>query len=705
MKKIYLLFLLFSIAGFSQKKEGQVRIDSLLVEMNKLKADSLKVKSLLQIAESYISVNPKKSYQYANAAIELSKSLKWFKGISKSYYTLGAIYSNDSQFKKSIENNDISLKYTKNPLQILNALHSNSINYYKMNQYQKAIEILNNCIKLSKENNLKRVEINSYMTLGNIYSHLKSNQKAIEYYKTSNKIAESIKDNYTVYLTHLNIGYAYKESKKFDLAINSYKKAILNCKENKNYLDLSDAYGHLGSCCIAAKKYQEAIQNFKKALAINLQENDFFNAPICYSGIAEANFGLNNYNDARKNLNIAIESNTKSQNHEYLEEDYALLGKINLKEGTENRERKNSKNLFLEAEKNFYNAITNNKKTNDLEKTSENYFLLAKAQNLLNKDTQAVLSLKQVIIYKDSISNTNNKETIKNLEDKREIELRDKELKINKLSLEANQKQKWFYILGIGFLTILGGLLFYQNHKRKQINSKLETLNQNLDQANKTKTRFFSILNHDLRSPVANLIHFLHLQQDNPELLDEETKTRMQSKTITGAENLLSSMEDILLWSKGQMENFKPQPKNVSVNQLFEDTKKVFSGYLKIKFEYQNPDNLEIFTDENYLKTIIRNLTSNAINVIVYPSAVDGQNPAIIWKAYSENGKTFLSITDNGSGSSQEKFKALYDDTEVVGIKSGLGLHLIRDLAKAIDCEISVESEIGFGTTFILKMK
>jgi signal transduction histidine kinase len=49
-----------------------------------------------------------------------------------------------------------------------------------------------------------------------------------------------------------------------------------------------------------------------------------------------------------------------------------------------------------------------------------------------------------------------------------------------------------------------------------------------------------------------------------------------------------------------------------------------------------------------------------------------------------------------------ENFKALFDDTEVVGIKSGLGLHLIRDLAKAIDCEIVVESKLGEGTTFTL---
>ncbi len=81
---------------------------------------------------------------------------------------------------------------------------------------------------------------------------------------------------------------------------------------------------------------------------------------------------------------------------------------------------------------------------------------------------------------------------------------------------------------------------------------------------------------------------------------------------------------------------------------------------------------------------------------------VDTKDPLIVWNAKKENGKSQLSITDNGPGGSVEKFKALYDDTEVVGIKTGLGLHLIRDLAKAIHCEIEIIIEERKGTTIIL---
>ena len=201
-----------------------------------------------------------------------------------------------------------------------------------------------------------------------------------------------------------------------------------------------------------------------------------------------------------------------------------------------------------------------------------------------------------------------------------------------------------------------------------------------------------------MRSPVYNFIHFMQLQKESPELLDATTKKIIETKTINSAENLLASMEDLLLWSKGQMDNFKPQPKVIEINSLFEDTKKHFESEEKVIIEFENPDAISIHTDENFLKTIIRNLTGNAIK-----ATKNSEKAKITWRAWQNNDKTYLSITDSGSGVSQEKFKALYDENEVVGIKSGLGLHLIRDLAKAINCKVSIDNDTNEGTTFNLE--
>jgi signal transduction histidine kinase len=304
------------------------------------------------------------------------------------------------------------------------------------------------------------------------------------------------------------------------------------------------------------------------------------------------------------------------------------------------------------------------------------------------------------IALKDSIFSQKNKNKIAELEVANTLDVKNKELQLNKLTLAVKEKQKWYFIGGLLSLFAIGSLLFYQSRNRKKTNEKLQLLNSELEEANKAKTRFFSILNHDLRSPVSNLVFFLQLQKESPELLDEESKKRMQEKTMSGAENLLNSMEDILQWSKSQMENFKPQPKKVFIASLFEEVKNHFSSEERIRIAFENPENLHLNTDENYLKTIIRNLTGNAIKAL---KEID--NPSITWKAWQENQYTFLSITDNGPGASQEQFKALYDDKEVSGIKSGLGLHLIRDLSKAIDCEIAVDSKPDSGTSITLKLK
>lgn len=261
--------------------------------------------------------------------------------------------------------------------------------------------------------------------------------------------------------------------------------------------------------------------------------------------------------------------------------------------------------------------------------------------------------------------------------------------------------------MGLVLLALVGGLLFYQgyvrkknNHKLRRLNADLDEKNHALDKANKTNARFFALLNHDLRSPVYNLIHFLHLQKENPELLDAEMKKNIESKTIASAENLLQSMEDMLLWSKGQMENFKPQPVKIPVSACFEDLQKHFAAERNTAIHFEDPDALVVETDENYLKTIMRNLTGNAIKALQQTP-----QPTIGWKAWKEGQKIYLSITDNGPGADQEAFRALYDQSHVVGIKTGLGLHLIRDLAKAINCQISVESKKGKGTTILLQLQ
>ena len=109
---------------------------------------------------------------------------------------------------------------------------------------------------------------------------------------------------------------------------------------------------------------------------------------------------------------------------------------------------------------------------------------------------------------------------------------------------------------------------------------------------------------------------------------------------------------------------------------------------------------MEIFTDSDFLKTILRNFTANAINALELI-----ENPTITWKAFQTNQNKFITITDNGLGNNVDVFKPLFEDDYKSSIKSGLGLHLVRDLAKEINCKIEVESIINMGTKISLSFK
>ena len=109
--------------------------------------------------------------------------------------------------------------------------------------------------------------------------------------------------------------------------------------------------------------------------------------------------------------------------------------------------------------------------------------------------------------------------------------------------------------------------------------------------------------------------------------------------------NLLHTMEDLLFWSKGQMKNFSPQKKTLAVGDLFAGMRLLYPDEGQLQIRFLDPEGLELFTDGDYLKTILRNLTTNAIRAV--RERPDG---LVVWRALQEAGRTYLSVTDNGPG-------------------------------------------------------
>lgn len=691
MKKICFLFLLVSISVFAQQEPNLAR----------LKTRNEKLKAWLKYTNEILDLEDyPKLLIVSQKGVELSGDHLAYK--SRFYFYKGNAYEFDNnQSRKAADNYELALKYAQKVKHLKNetsALMRLNYAYYALNEIskrKKLIAYIKQVLDTTKNTYTQAVLNGSlgeyYLDYSEYENFINYQLKAINYKKL---LVKSVANTENIGVSYCQIASAYVKMKQFD-------KAIEYLNEAKPYIKTSP-YISAFSCnyymqCFAAQKKTDSVKKYYKLIYTypTVKDSLFLNLSFANQSMSKFYADKGQTNTAYYYAKKAVLFGQKSTDEEILMEANTIMGRVLY----EKRDYKNAIETLKKAsvkaltyDKEFY--VTINKKL------SQSYAALGLWEEAFHYNE--IYSK-----YNDEMMQESAKQNIANAEARYQNKTKQQKIKnlstentIKNIQIEEAKKQRIYLISGLVLVGIIGLLLFRQNQNRKKTNQKLQLLNQELDEANKIKARFFSILNHDLRSPISNLIHFLHLQKENPELIDEETAARMQTKIISGAENLLSSMEDILLWSKGQMENFKPHFKEISVEEIFQDTQKHFSGIENIEISFENEENLLLNTDENYLKTIIRNLTGNAIKALE-----KRQNPKIIWKAWQENNQTFLSITDNGAGGNQEKFKALYDDSEVIGIKTGLGLHLIRDLANAINCKIEVCSKPDFGTTFTIVFK
>jgi len=691
MKKMRFLFLFFiNLTVFAQQEPNLADYPN---PNKKLKA-WLKYSNEVLDAEDY-----PKLLIVAQKGIDLSKNQLAYK--SRFYFLKGNAYEfNNNQTKNALANYEIALQYAqkarhlKNETSILMRLN---YAYYALNETSKRKELvtyIKQVLDTTKSTYTKSV---LYGSLGEYYldnaqyeTFIDYQLKAINYKKLLKK---TIANDETIGVSYSQIAAAYTKMKQFNKAIEYLNYARPYIKTSP-YISAFSCNYYLQ--CFVPLKNPDSIQKYYTLIYTYPSKKDslFLNLSFANRSVSEYYANEGETNTAFSYAKKAVLLGKKSNDQDIIMEANAVMGRVLYEKG----EYKKAIEILKNASK---NALTYDKESfvNINKKLSQSY---------------AALGLWKEAFYYNEIYTKHNdemmqesaKQNIANAEARYQNKTKGQEIKnlstqnkLKNIQIADARKQRFYLISGLILVGIILILLFKQSRNRKKTNEKLQLLNQELDEANKIKARFFSILNHDLRSPVSNLIHFLHLQKESPELIDEATALRMQTKVITGAENLLSSMEDILLWSKGQMENFKPHFKEVSVAVVFEEMQNHFSGVENIMILFEDQDNIILNTDENYLKTIIRNLTGNAIKALEKT-----ENGIIIWKAWQENNQIYLSITDNGIGGTQEKFKALYDDSEVIGIKSGLGLHLIRDLATAINCKIEVSSKPDSGTTFTIKV-
>ncbi|MDO6430040.1 tetratricopeptide repeat protein [Flavitalea sp. BT771] len=659
MKYALFFCLVFLGSNLSAQKKGQPLVDSLVGELPAMKDDSNKVRFLALIAQNYMLFNPNKGFIYAENALQLAEKIQWKKGIANIHNNLGLMIGDTG-------NNALARVH------------------------------FGQSYALNKEMDSKINQINNLNNIGRSYNRESDYSQAIAYYFKALTIAEEMKSSDKISLVGTNITATYLAQRNYAKATEYAEMTLKHGELAKSPDNTGKALDQLGVIKMETKDSAAAKVYFQRALKVY---EDMGNQPQT-AGVL-ANLANLEYPDHQRQITIMLRAQAiyDAIGGYYIGSigNIANLGQTYYDLAMKSAPAGKAANL-KEAEKWLLRGIALSRQTSNPEYLGKMSLSLANLEETRGNYRAALENYKTYSSINDSLFSQDKKNEIAGLEGRHNIAVKDNEIALNQLKLADQRRTQIGLIAGLLLLGVIGALLYWQSRSRKKTNTTLMVLNSQLDEANKVKAKFFAILSHDLRSPVANLIHFLHLQKNDPDLLSEEQGSLHRQEISQSAENLLETMEFMLIWSKEQMENFRCQIKNVLISDLFDYLQKFFAQIPQVAIRFSCDPGMEVPADENYLRIIMQNLTANAIKALK-----DTPNAMIEWKAVRDGKNTLISITDNGPGISDEQALALNDNSITANAKNGFGLHLVRDLAKAIRYKISIQSRLGIGTTFTLQ--
>lgn len=226
-------------------------------------------------------------------------------------------------------------------------------------------------------------------------------------------------------------------------------------------------------------------------------------------------------------------------------------------------------------------------------------------------------------------------------------------------------------------------------------------------QLNADKDRFISILSHDLRSPFNNLLGLSDVLTENIHQLHVDEIKKLANQIKTTALSTYNLLEDLLMWARTQQGKVPFNPQLISFRDIFMNVLEPLNPLADAKtltINYSAPDGGKIFADIDMIKTVLRNLVSNAIKFTNIGGAINinaEENPENIT----------ISVSDNGIGIAPDDLTKLFNISEVLSTKgtanekgTGLGLLLCKEFVEKHGGKIWVESEVGKGSDFIFTL-
>jgi signal transduction histidine kinase/CheY-like chemotaxis protein len=535
-------------------------------------------------------------------------------------------------------------------------------------------------------------------------------EKSLETARLSLQYATIIKDDYLIAASYNIIGANFDELSELDKAIYFYKKGLNYANKTANDTIKNYINNNLGNVyCFEKKQYENGIKYYKKSLEYSEKTSDTSQIVFTKLNIAWAYFDISQFDNGLPYLNYINKYYSKFGDESTLVVYNMLNGMYASHVGADKK-----------AETFFLKAISLGNKVedkNDLSFSHQEY------SKFLLKKGDYKKAYEHLAIYNTITDDIYNKELLKKANVAGiNLELDEYKREIGRIAIEKElqsqslSKSRLIVVLFIVVFFVLLLLLYslYKNFNfKKKANRELTIANEELiiakdkaEEASLAKTQFVSTISHELRTPLYGVIGITNL------LLDEHkelAKSPHLNSLKFSARYLLSLVNDILQINKIEENKIILESLTFNVADEIKLVKNALSfiaqshnNKIVTKIDPAIPE--YVIGDKLRLAQVLMNLISNALKFTTNGEVIINANLVKI-----ENNLHYIEfqISDNGVGIEAADQAKIFEKFVQVGRNesdyqgTGLGLAIVKRLLGLFNSEITLESQVGIGTTFI----
>lgn len=564
------------------------------------------------------------------------------------------------------------------------ALQNIGVNYWAKGNLNKANSYFFSSLRILEETGDKVGLKSCLNNIGIIYSTSKRYEKSIENFLKAREIAREINDIASEVNHNNNIGESYMGMGEFGMALDYFNQNIEIRKENDVNEIISSSLSNKGFCLIEIGKPSEAIPFFREALSLELKLLNVHQASLSANGLGYVYMKQGRNANALKYLKQAEELAIEAQALEPLRAVQKNLADYYV--ATNNLGKAlDYKNKFIATNDSIFNA----KSAKQIEEIRIEFESEKKEKEneLLRKDNQ-----------------------IQTLEIEKQINLRDSFIGISILVvllilivLNRYRVKRKANIL----LSHKNEIINKQKRELQESNNKLLAQYDELKLLNATKDKFFMVVSHDLKGPFNSILGFARLLSKEYDSSGNKDKVEFIKEINKSSRSAFNLLENLLVWAQTQTGKIVLSNKVHNVKEIVEESIDPYRFYAvkkNISIDIKVPDDIMLLIDKNTSISFIGNLVNNAIKF----TPEEGK---IVVNVEDQQNSVEITVADNGVGMTPETIDKLFKVGESISTKgtlnekgTGLGLIICKEFVEKNGGTISVESELGKGSTFIINL-